>query len=196
VFRYKIGVTAVTMALDILFWLGAALCLFTLGLGPGEGELRLFMLISAVVGGALYFLGPSKIVLKAFNFILDCALKLLHLALTPFRALYRLTKKILENIKKLFKKILAWVTITIKSIINAAMRKTEPTSNPEVEYDENKAGRYYYENTHSGGGAVRGMEPPVAESEDNRNKSVKRKVRGRDRVPNKGKRGIQIRHRA
>ncbi len=45
---------ALTYVLDVLFWLPAALSLFSLGMGAGAGQLRLFMLLAAGLGALLY----------------------------------------------------------------------------------------------------------------------------------------------
>ena len=44
-----------TDLLDLLFWLPAGLLLFVLGMGPGEGQLRIFMVLSTCCGAVLYF---------------------------------------------------------------------------------------------------------------------------------------------
>lgn len=49
-----------TAICDLLFSLGALLGLFTLGLGPGEGELRIFMLLAAAAGFLLWELSAGR----------------------------------------------------------------------------------------------------------------------------------------
>ena len=56
---------AVTAAADLLFCLGAACALFTLGLGPGGGQLRLYMCAAAGLGFALFSLGPGRLLSRA-----------------------------------------------------------------------------------------------------------------------------------
>ena len=52
---------AVTAVCDLLFCLLSALALFTLGLGPGGGQLRLYMCACAAGGFALWRLGPGRL---------------------------------------------------------------------------------------------------------------------------------------
>ena len=50
----------ITVACDFVFCLGALLGLFVLGLGPGGGQLRLFMCLFALGGFLLWRLAPGR----------------------------------------------------------------------------------------------------------------------------------------
>lgn len=50
----------ITVACDFVFCLGTLLGLFILGLGPGSGQLRLFMCLFAIVGFTLWRLAPGR----------------------------------------------------------------------------------------------------------------------------------------
>ena len=63
--RRTAGNAAVTALADLLFWIPAGTALFALGMGPGQGQLRLFMLLSAGCGAVLYFCLLSDRVLPA-----------------------------------------------------------------------------------------------------------------------------------
>ena len=51
-------------ACDLVFCLGAAAALFTLGLGPGGGQLRLYMCACAAGGFALWRAAPDRLLAR------------------------------------------------------------------------------------------------------------------------------------
>lgn len=61
--RLRVRRRWLTDLLDLLFWLSAGICLFILGMGPGYGQLRIFMVLSAVCGAILYFCIFSTVIL-------------------------------------------------------------------------------------------------------------------------------------
>ena len=56
---------AASAVCDLAFCLGAALALFTLGLGPGGGQLRLYMCACAALGFFLWRAAPGRLVARA-----------------------------------------------------------------------------------------------------------------------------------
>ncbi len=59
--RLLLRARLVSAAFDLVFCLGAALALFTLGLGPGGGQLRLYMCACALLGFLLWRAAPGRL---------------------------------------------------------------------------------------------------------------------------------------
>ena len=97
--------------MDLLFWLGTFFCLFCLGLGAGEGQLRLFMFLASGLGFALWEAVPGAFIrtgeTAAAAFLKQSAQK---------RAARRISghtyfKKVLKFLKNLFPSPARWFTI-------------------------------------------------------------------------------------
>ena len=63
-----------TVLCDLLFCFGALIGLFVLGLGPGEGQLRLFMCLFSLAGFVLWRLAPGRF-LRAGEYAFAAVLK-------------------------------------------------------------------------------------------------------------------------
>ncbi len=139
--RRRIKLTAL---LDILFWICAAAVLFMLGLGPGPGGVRLFMLIAAGFGAGLYFFILSSVVLEGLGFFFTLLGRFMHICLYPLVWLQNLGKKSLKFSKNIFQKPKKWFTITCRKICG---RKTPAASTPgngkESGNEAEKSGVYY-----------------------------------------------------
>lgn len=206
IFRLRLRADAVTLALDVLFWAGAALALFSLGLGPGEGELRLFMLIGAALGASAYFSALSGLVMAVLNLIADLIARFVNLIagliarffallLRPLHIILVFLKNISENLKKLFQNGLKWFTIKFNGKV-WFMRSRKPRGNAsEGSRNEAQKGRIYYENHYSGGSSLRAYQSHVAaDSDDGYAEAQKRDGSGGRRAYSV-KRGISIRNR-
>lgn len=62
--RLLLGSRWVSAAADLVFCLGAVLALFTLGLGPGGGQLRLYMCVCAALGFCLWRAAPGRLLAR------------------------------------------------------------------------------------------------------------------------------------
>jgi len=145
VIRQKSGRYFVTLILDTVFWIGAVLALFALGLGPGLGELRMFMVCAVGLGGLIYFLGMSKLVIWVLSGSFDISAKILRFILQPLKRIIELIKKALkklsEKVKKPFQKSRKWFTITAKR--NLPVNSVPGNSTEVLQYASQK-GRYTY----------------------------------------------------
>lgn len=111
--RRRVKLTAL---LDILFWICAAAILFMLGLGPGPGGVRIFMLAAAGFGAGLYFFILSPVVLEGFGFFFTLLARFLRICLYPLVWLRNLGKKSCNFSKNIFQKLKKWFTITCRKI--------------------------------------------------------------------------------
>ena len=67
--RLLLASRAAEAAADLTFCLGAALALFTLGLGPGGGQLRLYMCVCAALGFCLWRAAPGSFLARGQAFL-------------------------------------------------------------------------------------------------------------------------------
>lgn len=91
--------------LDVAVSLTAAAALFFFVMA-GSGELRLFILLGALLGVTLFFCLLSPLLRPLWDFWLD-------LLLIPFRFLGRIAKKLYQICKKLFSFFRNWFTIMV-----------------------------------------------------------------------------------
>ena len=96
-----------TALCDFLFCLGALLGLFTLGLGPGEGELRIFMLLAAAAGFLLWERSVGHLMQRGTGMLSDLLRKAAKKAASA-QKMRAYGKKIC---KKLFPSAARWFTI-------------------------------------------------------------------------------------
>jgi len=139
--RLRLHIWPVTALLDLVFWLVAAFVLFALGLGPGGGQLRLFMLICSLGGALLYFVSLSPFVLRVLGAVAGFIGMILGYAVKPFKWLGGQIQKTKKFYKKLFQKIAKWFRIS-NSERKIPKRGISPGG--EGAGGETKAGRYYY----------------------------------------------------
>jgi spore cortex biosynthesis protein YabQ len=154
-FRRRCKAFVVTLALDVVFWIGAALVLFTLGLGPGNGELRIFMLIFVLGGAVLYFLGLSEVVLQILGKIDGFIAKMFEIFFSPLKAFEDKLKKGQQKFKNVFQKSKKWFTIKVNTLL---ARQTNDKSGfygaREGSY-EAKTGGIFYEGCYTGAHSLR-----------------------------------------
>ena len=118
--RLLLGGSVSTFLCDVLFCLGALLGLFTLGLGPGRGQLRLFMLLCAGIGFALWACAPGRLIHRgeaAFASSVKQSAQKLAFRLKQQRTHF---KKIGDFFKKLFPSGESWFTIKQNKGITAS----------------------------------------------------------------------------
>lgn len=101
-----------TDLLDLLFWLPAGVCLFALGMGPGYGQLRIFMVLSAACGATLYFCILSAVVLPLASRFWEFWARVSALLGKPLICAKNSWKKYAAAEKKRFPKRKKWFTIT------------------------------------------------------------------------------------
>ena len=109
--RRKIRKKLATELLDLLFWISAALLLFVLGMGPGRGRLRMFMIIAAVFGGSAYFLTLGRYVRAVLTFFADAAASVIRTFSAPAAKVMSRIKIFIIFAKNSFKKAFPWYTI-------------------------------------------------------------------------------------
>ena len=63
--RRSIGWKILAFVLDVLFWLGVTAALFALTLLRDNGEVRIYHMLAFLLGGGLYFVTLSRLVLPA-----------------------------------------------------------------------------------------------------------------------------------
>ena len=84
---------ALTGMLDALYCLLLALLSFLFALRVGGGELRLYMLLAALSGAALYFRLGARWLRPLWAFWAEVLFSLLQLAAAPFRLLKKFCKR-------------------------------------------------------------------------------------------------------
>ena len=88
--------------LDLLFWLAVTVGLFVYAVWAGNGEVRIYMVLSVLGGAVGYFLLFSRGILKLGYLLADLAALLWGIVTLPLRAGARLCKKIGKTQKKFF----------------------------------------------------------------------------------------------
>jgi spore cortex biosynthesis protein YabQ len=124
----------VVMLEDILFWLISAAAVFVFIYNTNSGEVRAFVFIGAVLGGVLYFLTISKLVIRLLSAVFFALYKILFVLSRPIvlvsrpirRAAGKSAKrsaKTFVNLKNLFKFKLKSVTMSL----GGKRRKKQPS---------------------------------------------------------------------
>lgn len=93
---------ALTGMLDALYCLLLALLSFLFALRVGGGELRLYMLLAALSGAALYFRLGARWLRPLWAFWAEVLFSLLQLAAAPFRLLKKFYGKLHKLCKRYF----------------------------------------------------------------------------------------------
>lgn len=122
---------------DALFCLLFAFTLFALGMGPGEGRLRLFMPPLLLAGGAAWialFGAPERRAARR-------GLRLARRAAAPVKKLCAPAEKIKKSAKKWFTITKNWFTIIATKRRNGAVRPAAP----EETEDETQTVQYLYQ---------------------------------------------------
>ena len=111
--RRSIRLPALAFVLDLLFWLGAAAALFALTLLRDNGEVRIYHMLAFLLGGGLYFVTLSRLVLPALLWLAGIVRAAWAFLTAPARAAGRAGKKVLKNQKKHFQNWLEWYKINV-----------------------------------------------------------------------------------
>lgn len=191
IFRIRLRHNIITLLLDLVFWIVGILALFSLGLGPGQGTLRLFMVIFVLFGSILYFLGLSKLIMRIFTLLFDTIIKIIALFKAPALRIADINKKLLKKQKKLFQKSAKWFTITFKNMCPEKQLK-KPVSILEEEDYEAQTGKYHYEDYHNSSDSLRRDHTREFKSPDRGNQGTQSAASGRRRRAGSKKRGISI----
>ena len=194
ILRQRLHSDIVTFVLDTLFWVGAGLGLFSLGLGPGGGELRLFMIAFSVLGAVLYFYSLSALTMLVLNLTADLLCKIADTARRPFAFAVAFVvnkmKKISKIFKKSFQKCTNWFIILVRGVFDrvfgsviaignaSAVRiHTRNADERSESYGEDQKGKVYYMDRDSGGGNLRGDLAGFAQVSDVGNGTQTRRAR-------------------
>lgn len=134
----------VTVVCDIIFWLIFAGALFTMGMGPSHGEMRLYLIIVCLIGSGLYFLFFGKYARIAVRYFLRMLCDFVLFITLPLVKLIKIAKKFGLFFISLFSRVGKWFTITSKNLTTLIHSKkpVDKTQSGELE-DENKTCRYY-----------------------------------------------------
>ena len=111
--RRSLKLAALAFLLDLLFWIGAAASLFAFTLLRDDGQVRIFHMAAAVLGGGGYFLTLSKLVLPLFLWLAGIIRALFRLFTAPARRAGRAGKKFLKFQKKHFQNWLVWYKMSL-----------------------------------------------------------------------------------
>ena len=154
--RRRIRRRGVTRVLDLLFWMGLALALFVQTLTMGDGEVRIFMLVTNGLGALLYFLVLSGLVLFLLGKGLDILMKIARLIVRPARAIWAKGRSFVKVCKEGFKN---WVKYYIIRHIHKIRVRNCAQKRMEAKQVETQKGRYLYETSGAAAGRVRGIQP-------------------------------------
>ena len=157
VIRQRSGKTAAAVICDVLFCAVTAAVLFLLGMGPGGGDMRLYMPAAAAGGAAIYFLIFGATVRQALNAAADVLAKILAVIAIPVKKVLNLIKKCEKYFKNIFSRIEKWFTIIHNNAtIAASERKGGVSACAEGETYEIQKGKFIYENSYSRADSLRG----------------------------------------
>ena len=87
---------------DVIYVLLLMLGLFRLALSMGAGELRLYMMVGALLGAVLYFWLPARLLRPLWEFWLGVAVSCGRLLWRPVAIFQRIAKKVWSIVKKHF----------------------------------------------------------------------------------------------
>jgi len=149
--RRSLRLRWVAFILDLLFWIGVTVLLFVLALLGEAGEVRLYLSGLFLVGGGVYLLTLSRLVLPSLLWVMAGIGKIWAFLTAPLRSGLRYTKKVFTNQKKDFQNWLEWYRITMEQYHTEFLRKG-------AKYHENKALGRWHKNSDTrpaGGGSDR-----------------------------------------
>ena len=96
---------------DVLFCLCVAAGLIGYTMKAVEGELRIYLVLSTVLGAVFYFCALSTLLRPLWDFWMDVAVSFGEVSILPIRFLQKKLKIIMERTKKLFLFWFKWVRI-------------------------------------------------------------------------------------
>ena len=111
--RRSMGLPGLAFLLDLLFWLGATAGLFALTLLRDDGQVRIYHMAAVALGGGIYFLTLSRLILPVLLWVAGIVRSLFRLLTAPARRAGRAGKKFLKNQKKHFQNWLSWYKINM-----------------------------------------------------------------------------------
>jgi len=173
-FRRRVGRRGATLFLDLLFWLGLFAALFAQTMTTGLGEVRIFMLVTNLLGSLLYFLVFSSSILFFLKKTLDKLLRFFHFTTTPIRIIWLKGKKIAKQWKEDFQNRVKHYII-IKDYVT--MKNFAPGRGEGGGQVEGQKGKHIYETGGTGAGRLRGRQS------DRSPRANRARKRGPDRTP-------------
>jgi hypothetical protein len=145
VIRQRARSKTVTAIADFLFWLITGLALFFLGMSLGKGQQRIFMNITAILGGVAYFCTLSRFSLILCNALADAVLFLFITLARPFIWMYLVFKKTRYFLKNIFHYQLKWYKIYADNRFRAVIKKRPRRAQKKGVVYETEKGRICYE---------------------------------------------------
>jgi len=189
IIRIRVKQNLITYIVDIIFWVVVGFAVFMMSMVVGQGELRIFMITSTVIGAALYFITMSRFTIKVCNKLVDIIVKILQTIAAPFIRIYKFIKKIMKKLKKHFKNSAGWGKIRGTKLFRRNKTKDKGLG---VDYTESQKGKYSYESNRIGADSLFGGDTGKHERKD---KSRRRKASGdsrRNRRSGTGKRRDRV----
>lgn len=157
---------------DILFCLLAAWSLFLLGMGPGRGNLRLYMPAAALGSAALSSMLFGGAVRAAFEAAARIVSAVAGVFLKPWRMIAGQLKKFGKKFKNIFSRAEKRFTIMMyKFIISTGIKGRGSRAAPEDDTNEVQEIQHIYKNSDSGSYSVCRYQPYVIEKQDSRGES-------------------------
>jgi len=111
-------------AADLFFWFLACGGLYYLGMSVGQGQLRLFMALCAVLGAGAYFFTVSPFVVTGLCAVLGFLARLCRFLTRPIGILWHRAKKFVKTRKNLFPKPRHWVKMKMYRNIDPQHQST------------------------------------------------------------------------
>ena len=101
ILRVRLRLPLLGSVLDLLFWLAVTAAIFVYAVAAGNGEVRIYMLLSILGGAVLYFLLLSRWALKLGYLLADFLGLLWKIGTAPVRGALLLLKKMIKTAKKM-----------------------------------------------------------------------------------------------
>jgi len=164
--RLKIKSMAFTVFCDILTCFIAFFILFYLSMAPGNGEVRVYIIICSAIGALVYFFLFSRTFLGLFTACLTVLIKFMRILQKPIDFLSKKLINFNNNIKKLFQKIGFWYRMRVNRKAQCEKRSGKPKRNVRDDPHEIQTGKPHHKNSHSRDNSLRGDKSCITESSD------------------------------
>ena len=141
--RRRLGGAAAFLC-DAVFCAAAGLALFLLGMGPGQGSLRLSTIAAAAAGAAAYFALAARTVSPAMERALSLLHKAARLAAAPICSVYKILRAAAKNLKNIFSRLEKRITIAGNRRCSKHECSTDKESAAEENADEIQKVKHIY----------------------------------------------------
>ena len=128
ILRCRIPRAGLTHFLDLLFWFGVTVLLFVYAYRAEGGRVRIYLALTLLGGGGLYFRLFSRIVLRLGYRFVDLIQRILRFFLAPLVFAGKKLKKFLKKLKNIFLSRLQWYKIISRLGVICRYRRRSPGS--------------------------------------------------------------------